>query len=242
MKKLILSLAITFASISLSAQFTPSTTTPGLITTVDKVAIQPTTSVPAVAGASLTIVEDYNKHAIYLRTASTETTQNPNIFFHHSGKKKANIRHSGSTGELGFFVSDVNSASGAPKEVMSLDRNQKVHIGNVSTPGDYKLYVEDGILTEKVKVALKSSTDWADYVFDEDYDLNTIEEVESFVKENKHLPNIPSAEAVVENGINVAEMDAKLLRQIEELWLQMIALNKEVKSLKAENEALKASK
>ena len=114
---------------------------------------------------------------------------------------------------------------------------------------DYRLIVGTGILTEKVKVALYDTNDWADYVFEEDYDLNSIEEVEDFVKENKHLPNIPSAKEMVNTGLDVAEMDAKLLRQIEELWLQMIDLNQEVKDLnqevkglKAENEALKASK
>ena len=236
-------LIITFASTSLSAQFTDDPNAPqgGLLSTSQRLALKPTTVAPAVNSANLTIVEGNNMHALYLRTATTATDQNPNIYFHHSQTKRANIRHSGLNGELGFFVSDESLASGAPRKVLAIQRDQKVTIGAVTTPGEYKLYVEDGILTEKVKVALKNTDDWADYVFADDYQLNSIETVEEFVKENKHLPNIPSAEAVVENGINVAEMDAKLLRQIEELWLQMIELNKEVKSLKAENKALKAS-
>jgi len=115
----------------------------------------------------------------------------------------------------------------------------KVRIGNdISTPAGYQLYVKEGILTEKIKVALKTTNDWADYVFEEDYDLNSIEEVEDFVKENKHLPNIPSAKEMVNTGLNVAEMDAKLLRQIEELWLHTIDVNKKNAELEAKYEAV----
>jgi len=107
-----------------------------------------------------------------------------------------------------------------------------LRIGNVTTPSGYKLYVDDGILTEKVKVATVGSSEWADYVFEEDYDLNSTEEVETFIKENKHLPNVPSAKEVSENGVEMVEMDATLLRQIEELWLHVIELKKENTELK----------
>ena len=101
----------------------------------------------------------------------------------------------------------------------------------------YRLYVADGIRTEKVRVDVKDV--WADYVFEEEYERNSIEEVADFVKENKHLPNVPSAEEVENNGIDVANMDATLLRQIEELWLHTMDMNEELKSLKRENEQLK---
>jgi len=100
-------------------------------------------------------------------------------------------------------------------------------VSSVSDLSDYALYVTKGILTEKVKVA--KVEDWADYVFAEDYKLNTIEEVENFIEENKHLPNVPSAAEVSENGVDMVEMDATLLRQIEELWLHVIEMNKENK-------------
>jgi len=102
-------------------------------------------------------------------------------------------------------------------------------IGDTTTklPAGYKLYVQTGILTEKVKIAVANSTDWSDYVFAKDYKLKTIEELEAFVKENKHLPNVPSAEEVVKEGIDMAKMDAKLLEKIEELSLYVIQLKKE---------------
>ncbi|WMX13845.1 MULTISPECIES: hypothetical protein [unclassified Aureispira] len=105
--------------------------------------------------------------------------------------------------------------------------------------GDYKLYVDKGILTEKLKVALKNTTDWADYVFADNYQLMPLDQVNAFVKEHKHLPGVPSAEEVQKEGIDVAKMDAKLLEKIEELTLYMIQLKEENKALKAEVEVLK---
>lgn len=106
------------------------------------------------------------------------------------------------------------------------------------TAGAYRLYVQDGILTEKLKVALRNSSDWADYVFAPDYKLAPLEEVESFIKANNHLPNVPSADEMANNGLDVSKTSAKLMEKIEELTLYMIELNKEVKALKAENERL----
>lgn len=113
----------------------------------------------------------------------------------------------------------------------------------MAIPSGYRLVVESGILTEKIKVALKSSTvgaDWADYVFEPDYKLMSLEEVENFTKENKHLPNVPSADEMVASGLDVAQTSKMFMEKIEELTLYMIELNKEVKALKAENEVLKA--
>lgn len=114
----------------------------------------------------------------------------------------------------------------------------KVLIGSVAAPGNYKLYVEQGILTERVKVALKSTSYWADYVFAPDYKLMPLEDVAQFVSTNKHLPNVPSAEALVKDGIDMATMDAKLLEKIEELTLYLIEIKKENEALKARIENL----
>jgi hypothetical protein len=117
---------------------------------------------------------------------------------------------------------------------------------NIGQAGGYRLVVQDGILCEKVKVALRSNTgaDWADYVFEPEYKANmmTLEEVEKFTLENKHLPNVLSAKQMVEEGLDVAKTSKMFMEKIEELTLYMIELNKEVKALKAENEALKVKK
>jgi hypothetical protein len=119
--------------------------------------------------------------------------------------------------------------------------NGKVKVGNVSTPDGYRLYVEQGILTEKVKVAVKNSANWADYVFADNYPLSKLTDVETFVKQNKHLPNMPSAEEMVKNGLDVATMDAKLLEKIEELTLYMIQMQKENVRLQKEMDGLKTT-
>jgi hypothetical protein len=115
-----------------------------------------------------------------------------------------------------------------------------VSIGATAPVAGYSLTVADGILTEKVKIALKSSSDWSDYVFAPEYRLKPLSEVETFVNENKHLPGVPSAEELVKDGgINVNEMFAKQMEKIEELTLYLIEMKKEVVALKKENQELK---
>jgi hypothetical protein len=116
----------------------------------------------------------------------------------------------------------------------------KVTIGTMpSTPlsGDYRLYVEKGIVTELAKVALKSQ--WPDYVFAPTYAKMPLSVVETFIKKEKHLPNVPSEEQLKQDGIDVAKMDATLLRHIEEIYLHLIDLKKENEALKKEIIAIK---
>jgi hypothetical protein len=106
-------------------------------------------------------------------------------------------------------------------------------------PNGYRLYVNGGILTTKVKVANYCSGAWADYVFAKDYKLKSLSEVEAFIKVNKHLPNIPSGDQIEKEGLDLAEMQAKQMEKIEELTLYMIEMKKEIDSLKKQNEVLK---
>ncbi len=80
----------------------------------------------------------------------------------------------------------------------------------------------------------------ADYVFDDNYKLQSLSDVESFVKENKHLPGVPSAAEFSDKGMNVSEMSNLLLEKVEELTLHMIQMRKEMDLLKEENSSLKA--
>jgi trimeric autotransporter adhesin len=124
-------------------------------------------------------------------------------------------------------------------ERMRIAANGNITMGNVTTPAGYRLYVETGILTEKLKVAVKTSANWADHVFEPGYRLQSISEVDAFIKNNKHLPGVPSAAAMVSNGLDVAVMDAKLLEKIEELTLYVIELNKRMQQVEKENKELK---
>jgi len=102
---------------------------------------------------------------------------------------------------------------------------------NFTTGSRYRLVVQDGILTEKLKVALRNGSEWADYVFAADYKLIPLEEVEKYTKENKHLPNVPSAEDMVQKGLDVSEVSKVFMEKIEELTLYIIDLNKRIKEL-----------
>ena len=119
---------------------------------------------------------------------------------------------------------------------MIIRKDGKVSIGDVGkTNGNFKLFVKDGILTERLKLAMHNSVEWPDFVFASNYELPTLKEVESFIQENKHLPNIPSAKVVKEQGIDVGEMNAKLLQKIEELTLYIIDQEKRIEKLEAAN-------
>lgn len=126
--------------------------------------------------------------------------------------------------------------------------HNKIYIGNNTgftsfpngTPQGYKLYVEGGILSEKVRVALRNSQFWADNVFNKEYKLTPLKEIESFIKENKHLPGIESADELVKNGLDLGEMQAKQMGKIEELTLHLIEQNKMIEKQSEEIEELKA--
>lgn len=132
----------------------------------------------------------------------------------------------------GFTFSRYNQGTSTWEPRMIITESGNVLIGDVTDNWNYKLFVEKGILTEKVKVALKSTSEWSDYVFANDYKLKSLNEVEKYIAANKHLPDVPSAEEVVKEGIDMATMDAKLLQKIEELTLYTIQLKKEIDELK----------
>lgn len=150
----------------------------------------------------------------------------------------------GTTGD-GITLQTYNA--GIYKRLMTVKNNGAVVISdgsiptpNEGTPGGYNLYVQHGILTEKLKVAnTTDGVNWSDFVFNKDYDLMALSDVETYVKKNKHLPEIPSAEEVAKEGIDVAAMDAKLLQKIEELTLYVIEQSKQINTQQKEIEKLK---
>ena len=83
---------------------------------------------------------------------------------------------------------------------------------------------------------------WADYVFDEDYSLMPLEEVEAFVKENHHLPNVPSESELIEDGLDLEEMNRLLMEKVEELTLYLIEQHKKIEGLQEKVIELESSK
>jgi hypothetical protein len=132
------------------------------------------------------------------------------------------INFSNSSSIRGFNFKNANG------NLLSIASSGSITIGAISsTPSGYKLYVDQGILTEKVKVAVSGTAQWADYVFHKDYKLPSLGEVEKYIQQNKHLPDIPSAEEMVKEGNDLGTTDAKLLAKIEELTLYLIEMKKE---------------
>jgi hypothetical protein len=113
----------------------------------------------------------------------------------------------------------------------------QVAIGSETINSNHLLDVAGTIRAEEIKV---ESTGGADFVFEEDYQLKSLKEIEQFVQENKHLPDIPSAKQMEENGVGLSEMNKLLLQKVEELTLHMIEMEKELKQMQNEVKNLKS--
>lgn len=148
-----------------------------------------------------------------------------------NGTKDFSIYNSTTGSRAMYFEPTTNNMIFSGKLIVG-NITSAAQLAQFSGPSGYKVYVGGGLITEKVKVALSTTGDWADYVFDENYKLPKLEEVESFVKQNKHLPNVPSAEDYKNSGLDLASVASKQMEKIEELTLYLIEMNKEIKKLK----------
>lgn len=109
---------------------------------------------------------------------------------------------------------------------MIVANNGNVGIGT-SNP-TYKLSVNGNVRSKEVVV----ESSWADYVFDKNYELKPLSQLEAFIKANGHLPNIPPAKEVEQNGLSLGETQKKMMEKIEELTLYVIELEKKIEQLK----------
>lgn len=124
----------------------------------------------------------------------------------------------GKTADYQFFIDSIMA--------MRI-RSNKVEMGSDAIPTALNVY---GIINAReVKVSLGA---WSDYVFEPGYKLRNLSDVEDFILNHGHLPDIPSATSVIEKGVNLGEMDALLLKKIEELTLYVIKQQKEITALK----------
>lgn len=110
-----------------------------------------------------------------------------------------------------------------------------------SNPNSYLLAVNGKIGAKEVQIENTSAT-WPDFVFKNDYMLMSLKDVEKYINQNGHLPEIPSEAEVKQEGIRVGEMNAKLLQKIEELTLYVIEANKKIEKLTTEVNELKGKK
>ena len=194
-------------------------------------------------------------------TGDAKITGNMAIGTNVGGAYDLNISNGDNSSRIGFINSNYNENAvveyhGSSKDlrfqhwnngsfvntIMSLNiPNGTVGIGTIDTKG-FKLGVNGKIAATEVKVATYNN--WPDYVFTKEYKLPTLQEVAQHIKKKGHLQNIPSAKEVKENGgIELGEMNRKLLEKIEELTLYTIQQQKEIEKLKSQNkELLKLSK
>lgn len=114
------------------------------------------------------------------------------------------------------------------KDIFTVYGNGKIEVSN-DTEKILQLESDGKLRTREIFVDALS---WPDYVFEKDYQLMPLNEVESFIDENGHLPEVPSAEEVEENGQNVGEMNKILLKKIEELTLHLIKQQRQIEELK----------
>jgi len=129
-----------------------------------------------------------------------------------------------------FYISkmipDSTGAFNSSVECLTVGENGAVGIG-ISTPiTNAKLAVNGTIKTKEVNVTT-TADEWQDKVFEKDYKLLPAQELADFISTNKHLPDIPAASDVEENGVNVGQMQSLLLKKIEELTLYVLELKKE---------------
>jgi hypothetical protein len=112
-----------------------------------------------------------------------------------------------------------------------------VGIGTTA-PGSFRLAVEGKIGAREVRVT--STTPWPDYVFGSQYQLPSLQSLKDYIKNNSRLPNMPSANEVKENGIELGDMNTRIVEKLEELTLYIIELNAKMEKLEKENEALRS--
>ncbi|MBR4713071.1 MAG: hypothetical protein IKP27_05280 [Paludibacteraceae bacterium] len=164
--------------------------------------------------------------ALTLRPGGVDSGKNPTLEIQYNGEESAwNLGATGdsATAPLNVKVSKLNvDGPIVCKDQMKVAQieAQKMRVNDVTVNMDHA----------------------ADYVFDENYDLKSLDEVEAFVKENKHLPGVPSASKMKEEGMSLSEMSNLLLEKVEELTLHLIRVEKENRALKAEMERMRNEK
>lgn len=196
-----------------------------------------------------------------LNVSATELVSGKNLSASQTISAGTNIAAGGNMNAAGTITGGTVNSNGNMTAAGSVNAASVVASGNVSganlnaastitagsrivvgvaggTPlGAHKLCVGGSITAEELNIELQA--DWPDYVFAEGHEIAPLCEVEAFIQKNRHLPGIPSAREMQQNGQKVGETQRLMMEKIEELFLHVISLEKEVSSLRTENQQLR---
>lgn len=167
-------------------------------------------------------------------------TELPNVRMHVNGltgEDAFRVQVAGSTKLLVQSGGGVSVGALTTAPVNGLYVSGDVRIGSATAATGYKVSIDGKVMCEELKVQLSP---WPDYVFANEYQLKSLDEVESFIKTNNHLPNIPAASVIESEGLNVGEMQGLMMEKIEELTLYIIEMNKNNKELQSRIELLES--
>ncbi|BAV08131.1 hypothetical protein SAMN05421788_103467 [Filimonas lacunae] len=186
-------------------------------------------------GFAATINLRTNHNFSALVNVSTFKTKTADTFF--TVKSIPNIsQETGATGNVYGFFHDPRITSLLGKNIAFQNITGDVYMGTTSgnvgigtSNPTQKLSVAGTILAKRVKASV-AKENWPDYVFASDYQLPSLEQVDAYIKQNQHLPEVPSADAVSKQGLDVGDSQALLLKKIEELTLYLIDQNEKIKA------------
>lgn len=147
---------------------------------------------------------------------------------------RLNLGDDGSTGDK-FVIGYEFYETGAWTPKFTFMSDGRLGIGTTN-PGSFKLAVEGTIGAREIRVT--NANPWPDYVFNNKYKLRSLSSLEEYIKKNSRLPYMPSAEEVKDNGIELGHMNTLVVKNIEELTLHVIALNKSLTALNKKIEKL----
>lgn len=170
--------------------------------------------------AKLHLISDSNEDAGMILETSNKASKTAFLQMYDD-------RHRIMVSKEGMRISSADDALAFDANNIKMSGKVGINIDNSFTGDyDYTLAVKGGILTSEVYV--KEVEEWHDYVFEVDYQLMPLDDLNEYIRGNGHLPDLPSEEEVVGKGYNMVEMEGTLLKKIEELTLYVIELQRQL--------------
>jgi hypothetical protein len=164
---------------------------------------------------------------------NSNTGENSGLSFEVGGAFRGWLYYNDAISQLTI---NADGVGGGYRNDLVIKSDGRVCVGTSTAATGYQLSVAGKMACTEVLV--ESTVNWPDYVFAEDYNLMSLQELEQSIKQNNHLPGIPSAKEVGENGVLLGDMQKKLLEKIEQLTLYTIEQDKQISELQKKVETL----